>query len=94
MAFGVKFTPQALEHLRAYRKAEQKAIAGAIKRQLPHEPLVQTRNRKPLRDNPLSRWELRVGDHRVFYDVDTSDQVVEVKAIGHKMHNRLFLGRK
>jgi hypothetical protein len=34
------------------------------------EPLIRTRNRKPLREpNPLGRWELRVGESRVFYRV-------------------------
>lgn len=94
MEFAIKLTPQALTHLRAYRKGQQKRIVDAIKQQLCDQPLAQTRNRKPLRENPLSRWELRVGEFRVFYDVNTSDQVVEVKAIGHKKHNRLFLGGK
>jgi len=94
MAFGVNLTPQALEHLRAYRKGEQETIIGAIKRQLLHQPLNETRDRKALRENPLSRWELRVGNFRVFYDVNTDGQVVEVKAIGHKEHNRLLLAGK
>ena len=29
-------------------------------------------------------WELRVGEHRVFYDVDTADREVIVRAIRRK----------
>ncbi len=29
-------------------------------------------------------WELRVGDYRVFYDVDAADRTVLVRAIRHK----------
>jgi len=92
MTFSIKFTPIALEHLRNFRKFEQKKIVEAIKQQLIYEPLAPTRNRKPLRNNPLSRWELRVEDYRVFYDVE--NQVVEIKAIGYKEHNQLFIKGK
>ena len=29
-------------------------------------------------------WELRVGEYRVFYDVDDTEHVVTVRAIRHK----------
>lgn len=32
-------------------------------------PLLETRNRNPLRPNETSQWELRIGKYRVFYDV-------------------------
>jgi hypothetical protein len=40
-------------------------------------------------------WELRCGPgnrFRVFYDVDSSSQVVQVLAIGLKDRNRLLIG--
>ncbi len=91
MDFIIKFTPIALEHLRGFKKFEQKAIAEALKSQLVNEPLTETRNRKELRPNPLSRWELRVGEFRVFYDVSEESQVVQIKAVGYKEHNKLFI---
>jgi mRNA-degrading endonuclease RelE of RelBE toxin-antitoxin system len=45
-----------------------------------------------LEDNPLAPWELRVGDFRVFYDVDRESEKVAVVAIGWKSHNRLRIG--
>jgi mRNA-degrading endonuclease RelE of RelBE toxin-antitoxin system len=47
---------------------------------------------KPLEDNPIAPWELRVGDFRVFYDIDRADQVIVVLAVGQKIHNRLRIG--
>jgi mRNA-degrading endonuclease RelE of RelBE toxin-antitoxin system len=63
---------------------------------LRHEPLTETRNRKRLGENPLSDWELRIHQFRVFYDVVDEDdrRVVKIKAVGHKDHNTLIIGGK
>jgi hypothetical protein len=56
-----------------------------MKEQLTHEPTVVTRNRKLLIEvqasfsHDLPLWELRVGDFRVFYNVE--EDVVFVRAI-------------
>ena len=42
----------------------------AVEERLGHEPAVETRNRKPIRPNPLAPWELRIGNLRVYYDVE------------------------
>lgn len=55
-----------------------------------HEPLVETKNRKPLRPNPIAPWELRVGQLRVFYEVASGEPgVVRVLAVGKKEGNIL-----
>jgi mRNA-degrading endonuclease RelE of RelBE toxin-antitoxin system len=64
----------------------------AIEVRLTHEPGKPTRNRKRLEDNPLAPWELRVGDFRVFYDVEGDHATVVILAVGRKLHNRLFIG--
>ena len=69
-------------------------IYDAVQLQLSFGPTIPTRNRKPLRPNPLSEWELRVGALRIFYDVDTEERVVLIKAVGWKEHNRLFIRGK
>jgi hypothetical protein len=66
-------------------------IIAAIEKQLSHEPLVETRNRKRLRPNSIAPWELRVRTVRVFYEVDQPG-VVTVLAIGAKRANRLCIG--
>jgi hypothetical protein len=57
--------------------AERSTLLDAIREQLADEPLVETRNRKPLRPNPLAPWELRVGSLRAFYDVRPLDPRLE-----------------
>jgi mRNA-degrading endonuclease RelE of RelBE toxin-antitoxin system len=94
MTFEIRLTPTAAEHVRAYRKFEQTIILDDIEEQLRHEPTTETRNRKKLSENELSDWELRVQKFRVFYEVIAEDdrRLVKVKAIGHKEHDKLFVG--
>lgn len=96
MAFEINFTSNAANHVRAYRKFEQKIILDAIEEQLSCEPTVETRNRKRLGENELSDWELRIDNYRVFYDVfiKDEDRIVQIKAVGHKEHNTLYIGGK
>src|ERR1700694_3609601 len=92
--FEIVFTESAVADVRFLKKTEQNIVLDAIEQQLAQEPLVQTRNRKPLRPNDLSSWEARVGSHRVFYDVDEINQKVTIKAVGWKEHNRLSIRGK
>ena len=39
----------------------------------------------------LSTYELRVGDFRVFYDIDVDKMEIVIEAIGIKRHDRLFI---
>jgi mRNA-degrading endonuclease RelE of RelBE toxin-antitoxin system len=59
--FEVMFTESALGDLRFLKKAQQNIIVDAIREQLRNEPVLQTRNRKPLDPNDLSAWEMRIG---------------------------------
>ena len=61
--------------------------------------IVETRNRKPLRPNPVAPWELRVGSLRALYEVRLNDltleasaDVVYVLAVGKKTRNVLPIG--
>ena len=96
MPFQIAYTPTAANHIRSYRKYEQKIILDAVDEQLQHEPTVQTRRRKRLGENELATWELRIGNYRVFYDVIPQGAfgVVKIKAAGHKEHNKLYIGGK
>jgi mRNA-degrading endonuclease RelE of RelBE toxin-antitoxin system len=76
--------------LKGLQAGQRKQILNRIERQLTHEPTRQTRNRKPLAGlvppweyvEPV--WELRIGEYRVFYDVDEAAAVVIIRAIRHK----------
>lgn len=93
MAYTVEFAESVEDHLRALTARDRATTLAAIERQLVHEPLTETRNRKPLRPNPVAPWELRVGELRVFYEVLGSDTgVVRVLAVGRKRRNTLMIG--
>ena len=76
-----------LGRLTANERAE---MLDHIEVQLTYEPTRQTRNRKvlvglvPPWDHMDPVWELRVGEHRVFYDVDHVQATVSIRAIRHK----------
>jgi mRNA-degrading endonuclease RelE of RelBE toxin-antitoxin system len=89
-AYAIRFAESVTEQFRWLTAADRTRVLGAITRQLMHEPLVETRKRKPLRPNPLAPWELRVGALRVFYEVLADDPtVVRVLAVGKKHRNVL-----
>ena len=92
----VVLSPEAIDHLVALTAHQRRIILDAIETHLTHEPTVATRRRKPLRPNPLSSWELRVGQYRVYYQIESDDDddqaVVTVVAVGVKRRNRVFIG--
>ena len=92
MAYKIEYTETAVHDLEWLRRNEQVIVLSAIESQLPHEPKVETRNRKRLRPNPVAEWELRVGAFRVLYDVDDTVRIVEVQRIGRKLGNRYAFG--
>jgi len=48
-----------------------------------------------MRPNPLAPWELRIGNLRVYYDVEEEpESVVFVRAVGVKQRNRVRIGRE
>ena len=89
--FRIEFTPETVADLRSLRRYDQEQIVGGIERQLPQQATEPSRNRKRLRPNRLAEWELRIGDFRVFYDVDLEKTLVKIEAIGYKDGSMLFV---
>lgn len=92
--FELIFTKSALKDLTYFKKSEQVLIIDNTEKQLIHEPLIETKNRKPLRPNDLAKWELRIQKCRVFYDVNTEKSSVKIKAVGWKKHNVLYIRKR
>jgi mRNA-degrading endonuclease RelE of RelBE toxin-antitoxin system len=86
------FTPSSEADLRCYRVFEQRAIVDAIKVHLAVDAGIETTRRKRLHEHPIATWELRVGEHRVFYEL--GEATITVVAVGHKEHNDLFIRGK
>jgi len=93
--YTVEFAESVEDHFLALTARDRTTALAAINRQLLHEPVRETRNRKPLRPNPVAPWELRVGELRVFYEVAGADSgVVRILAVGRKRRNVLMIGGK
>jgi mRNA-degrading endonuclease RelE of RelBE toxin-antitoxin system len=89
--YRIDFTDEAMDDLSALRKFDQARIVNAIEGQLSHEPTNEARNRKRLRPNQLAEWALRVDSFRVFYDASSSEESVNIVAIGEKVGNELII---
>jgi mRNA-degrading endonuclease RelE of RelBE toxin-antitoxin system len=68
LKYRIEYSPDVEGHLRALTKRQQMIVLKTVERQLQYQPNVETRNRKPMRPNPLAPWELRIGTLRVYYD--------------------------
>jgi len=88
--FGILYDEGAEEDLRALRAFEARRILDDVDKQLAEEPTKPTRRRKLLEglvppwDSVRPVWQLRVGDFRVFYDVDEEREQVIVRAVRRK----------
>jgi mRNA-degrading endonuclease RelE of RelBE toxin-antitoxin system len=93
--YAVAFAQSVESHFRALTARERTTVLDSIDRQLLHEPLKETRHRKPLRPNPIAPWELRVGQLRVFYEVAGAESgMIRILAVGRKRRNVLVIGGK
>lgn len=93
MPYDIEYSPETIEHLEALTARQQAIVVDAVDRQLRFQPTLETRNRKPMRPNPLAPWELRIGTLRVYYDVkDEPRPVVYIRAVGVKIRNHIRIG--
>ena len=90
MQYPIEYAEGVIEDLARLLVRERKQILDRIDQQLQYEPTKKTKNRKPLPGlvppweyiDPV--WELRVGNYRVFYDVDEMAALVMVRTVRHK----------
>jgi mRNA-degrading endonuclease RelE of RelBE toxin-antitoxin system len=87
MFYVIRFSQDAERPLRQMNASDQAIVRETVEAQLTHQAEVPTRHRKLMRENPLADWELQVGEYRVFYDVDSNQDIVMILAIGVKSHN-------
>lgn len=86
----IGFEENVEEEMAAIRTFEGRRNLEAIREPLAHRPALETRRRKILRGiRPpfkavLPLWELRVGEFRVFYDVNEKENKVYVRAVRRK----------
>jgi mRNA-degrading endonuclease RelE of RelBE toxin-antitoxin system len=86
LAYVIEYSPEAEDHLRPLTTRQQRSVVDAVDRQLANQAIVETRNRKPMRLNPVAPWELRIGDKV------EPQPTVTVLAIGVKQRDRVRIG--
>ena len=96
-SFETIYAPQVKTHLKSIERKYHALIRNAIENQLEFEPIIETRNRIPLKQPAEfgADWEIRFGPNnrfRVFYEANEVDREVHVLAIGVKRGNKLFIG--
>jgi len=90
ISFIIDYAEGVAEDLADLRAFERKRVLDEIDKQLIHEPTRETKNRKilvglvPSWEHVQPVWELRIGEYRVFYDVDEEASTVTIRAIRHK----------
>lgn len=95
MPYRIEYSPNAEDHLRVLTARQQRIVLDAVDQQLVHQPTTETSNRKPMRPNPVAPWELRVGELRVYYDVEEEPEpVVRIRAVGIKRRNQVRIGKE
>jgi mRNA-degrading endonuclease RelE of RelBE toxin-antitoxin system len=95
LPYRIEYSPDAEDHLRALTARQRKTVLDTVDGQLVHQPTVETKHRKPMRPNPVAPWELRIGNLRVYYDVEeTLEPVVFIRAVGVKERHRVRIGRE
>lgn len=88
--YQITYVESISDDLKRLQVRQRREILDQIDEQLTHEPTQPTRNKKilvglaPPWEYMEPVWELRIGEYRVFYDVDESTSVVIVRAIRHK----------
>jgi mRNA-degrading endonuclease RelE of RelBE toxin-antitoxin system len=88
--FTLEYTRGVLDDLKGLRATDRKRLLDKIEEQLLHNPTQTTRNKKilvglkPPWDHEEPVWELRIGNYRVFYDVNEDERRVIVRAARQK----------
>ena len=88
--FELLFSQGVLADIKGLRAYDRENVLDTIEAQLAYTPTVETKKRKLLRnfvppfEAILPIWQLRVGEFRVFYDVDEHEQKVYIRAIREK----------
>jgi mRNA-degrading endonuclease RelE of RelBE toxin-antitoxin system len=92
MPFEIRYSSKAVKQLKACRAFDRATILDEIEQTLTVNPTVQSKARvKKLRQPAPTQFRLRVGDFRVFYEVDEATDVVSVVQILSKADSLTYL---
>ncbi len=83
MRFDLMIEKRAVEELKSFSDEKRNRIKDKIKEILKDDPLPRGKGDiKKIKDSDF--WRLRVGDYRVFYDIDKEEGTVYILSIKHR----------
>src|SRR5439155_21155581 len=92
--FAIRFGEHAVAEIARLRAVERRGILNAVEQYLAHKPTEATGRKKMLRDevSPWHKlrqdWQNRVGDFRVYYDVNEAEKTAIVRSVCRKDSSR------
>jgi mRNA-degrading endonuclease RelE of RelBE toxin-antitoxin system len=92
--FEIQIADLAVEELKGLRAFDRRRVVEEVGRHLGDQPTEISKNRKrldsavPNFEHVAPIWELRVGEFRVFYDVDEPAQIVFIRAVRRKRQDQ------
>ncbi len=92
MAWSVELKESVIDDLRWFGKRDGRQLLREILRRLEEDPLVESRQMKTLRPNPVAGRELRLfGKYRVLFNVDEPARAVTIILVGEKRGQSLIV---
>ncbi len=92
MSWTVELKESVIDDLRWFGKKDGRMLLREAEQQLAADPLLESRNMKTLRSNPVAERELRLfGKYRVLFNVDEKNEEVTIILVGEKRGNSLFV---
>jgi mRNA interferase RelE/StbE len=77
--YEIRYASEAVADLRGMRTFDQRNVLNGIELHLLHQPKTVSKSRIKLMLQPFwSQYRLRVGDFRIYYDVNDDERVVNV----------------
>jgi len=91
MPYEIRYSNEAVEQLKKLRVFDRTAILDQVGQILTVDPTVVSKSRiKRLREPAPTQYRLRVGEFRVFYDVE--EEAVLIIQVLSKQHSIEYLG--
>ena len=92
MVWTIKLKESVIDDLRWFGKKDGRVLLKEAEQHLSAEPLLQSRNMKTLRPNPVAERELRLfGNYRALFNVDEENGEVTIILVGEKRGNSLLV---
>ena len=94
MPYRIRFTAEALDHLRGLRATDAAKVVDQCRRFLTVNPTLESKARiKRLTAVVFPPYRMRVDDLRVFYSVEEQSKSVDILAVVHKPEADAWLAR-